>query len=142
MNLQKNGSTALIEKGKQFYFWKVVPKFPAFSDLGSSPLLLSIVCALYYNDLNVPSEPTELYSRSVEGILGGWDNFRNIARESPLSSLTIHKKMMLASTLAANLFSEGFLVFSHQDVDECEFLQKLADVSELSCRIRKQSCEV
>jgi len=95
---------------------------PEMLDLGSSPLLLSLVCALYYNDLDVPSDPDELYARSIEGLLGGWDAFRNIARQSILADLSIRRRVILLSWIAAILLENGKLVFSCDDVDQTECL--------------------
>lgn len=99
---------------------------PALLDLGSSPLLLSIVCALYHNDLEIPQEPDELYDRSIQGLLGQWDAFRNIARHTPLSGLSIIKRMTLVCEIAACLFNEGKIVFSVDDVTKTGALSRIS----------------
>ncbi len=100
---------------------------PSLLDLGSNPLLLSIVCALYYNDLNIPSDPDELYGRSVEGVLGGWDAFRNIARETIFVNFSLHKRIILVKNLAATLFQQGKIVFSSKDVELSGCLKRASD---------------
>jgi len=99
---------------------------PGLLDLGSNPLLLSILCALFHNELDIPSEPDELYDRAVIGLLGGWDAFRNVARQSPLSHLSLRKRIVLCSYLAASLFEGGFVAFSTTDVDRTDALKAAA----------------
>jgi len=99
---------------------------PEMLDLGTSPLLLSIVCALYHNDLDLPSDPDELFARCVEGLLGGWDAFRRIARESPIGTLSVRRRIVLLSWIAANLFEEGKLVFSAADLRRTGCLRRIA----------------
>lgn len=97
---------------------------PELLDLGSSPLLLSIVCALYYNELNIPSDPDELYAQAVEGLLGRWDAFRSIARETVLSKLSVRRRVNLLSWIAASLFESGKIVFSVRDVERLECVER------------------
>lgn len=114
-----------VEKGKRFI--AACNRSPALLDLGSNPLLLSIVCALYYNELDIPKEPNELFSRAVEGMLGGWDNFRNISRNSRLSGLSLQKKILLASAIAYHMFERNHLVFGPDDLASSGVVQLLAD---------------
>lgn len=99
---------------------------PEMLDLGSNPLLLSIVCALYNNDLEIPSERDELYKRAVEGLLGGWDTFRNISRQTPLRRLSITKRLALVSHLAEAMFERGHVVFNEAIVERSGCLPKVA----------------
>lgn len=99
---------------------------PSILDLGTNPLLLAIVCALYYNDLKIPTEPDELYARTVEGLLGAWDAFRNIARETPLRDLSVRRRTVLVSWIAATMFERGRLVFSARDIEDARILVKFA----------------
>ena len=109
-----------VNKGKQLV--DACSKSPAILDLGSSPLLLSIVCALYHNDLEIPQNPDELYDRALQGLLGQWDAFRSIARSTPLAHLSISKRTILVSEIAARLFSEGKIVFTILEIEESEAL--------------------
>jgi hypothetical protein len=95
-------------------------------DLGSNPLLLSIICALFHNDLQLPSDREELYSRAVEGLLGGWDAFRNIARTSVLADLSVGRRVLLASWLSYDLLRAGKRVFTYRDVLRQGTLEKAA----------------
>jgi len=100
---------------------------PNLLELGSSPLMLSIVCALYYNDLKIPNEPDELYARVVEGLLGAWDAFRNIARHTILKDYSVRRRIMITSAIAAATFDQGKLVFTSADVDQLGVLRRFAE---------------
>lgn len=109
----------LIEKGSNK---------PELLDLGSNPLMLSIVCALFNNDLDIPADPDELYERAVHGLLGGWDAFRNIARRTVLRDVPVRKRVVIVSWLAAELFVQGKLVFTASDVNEANTLRRLTEL--------------
>lgn len=109
---------------------------PELLDLGSSPLLLSILCALYFNELDIPSESDDLYAQAVEGLLGRWDAFRNIARSTVLSQISLRRRVSLVSWMAASLFEAGRRVFSVREVEEGGW------VEEASRTLRVDSPEV
>jgi hypothetical protein len=88
---------------------------PELLHLGDRPLFLSIICALYYNELEVPSAPEELYDRAISGLMGQWDAFRNIARTTCLKELTIRDRQTLVSWLAFSMFTTGKKVFSPKE---------------------------
>ena len=112
------------EKGRRFI--EHCTSSPGFLDLGSNPLLLSILCALYHNDLDIPSDPEELYERSLSGLLGGWDAFRNLARSTPIAHLTISKRMILISSVAAELLQKRKVIFSYLDLERDNSIDKIS----------------
>jgi len=97
-------------------------------DLGSNPLLLSIVCALFNNDLEIPSRSEELYDRAIHGLLGGWDAFRNISRDSILKELSITKKITVVSRIAKTMFEDNKIVFYPKDLLISDCLKQLSEV--------------
>jgi len=85
-------------------------------DLGSSPLLLSIICALYFNEFTIPGARSELFQKCIEGLLGTWDAFRSINRDSCLSTLSLQNRIKLSSALAAaTLLYSRKIVFKDND---------------------------
>jgi len=85
-------------------------------DLSSTPLLLSIICALYDNELKLPERKEELLERAIFGLLGGWDYFRGISRATFLGDVSTMKRQVLVSKLAYELFIEKYIVFTLSDV--------------------------
>lgn len=104
---------------------KIAQADPRIIELGSSPLLLSILCALYNNDLQIPTQLDELYGRAVEGMLGGWDAFRTIARNTPLKGLSVRQRVTLVSYVAASLYEAGLLVFSSDSLYRDNVVRKI-----------------
>lgn len=102
---------------------------PAVLELGSTPLLLSLICALYYNDLRIPHEPDELYARLLEGLLGAWDSFRNIARDTALRELSVRRRVLLVSWIAAETFKARKVVFKTADIESSGLLQRFASAT-------------
>ncbi|HEY0143055.1 MAG TPA: NACHT domain-containing protein [Thermoanaerobaculia bacterium] len=100
---------------------------PSLLELGSNPLLLALICALYYNDLKIPQEPDELYARMVEGLLGAWDAFRNIARHTVLKDYSVRRRIMITSGIAAATFGAGKIVFSPADIESLASLRRFAE---------------
>lgn len=119
------------KKGQRFL--KECSGKPGLLDLGSNPLLLSLVCALYYNDLKVPSEPDELYARMIEGLMGKWDAFRNIARHSVLKDLNVRRRAILVSWIATEVQRNNWVVFDARSLREKDCLGKFCR----ACRTKK-----
>lgn len=68
--------------------------------LTETPLLLSLLCIQYSNDLNIPNRKTELYSRCIDALLRLWDTSRGFRRDTIFSSLTDDRKEKLFSEVA------------------------------------------
>ncbi|ELU8126856.1 NACHT domain-containing protein [Vibrio cholerae] len=68
--------------------------------LTETPLLLSLLCIQYSNDLNIPNRKTELYSRCIDALLRLWDTSRGFRRDTIFSSLTDDRKLKLFSEVA------------------------------------------
>jgi predicted NACHT family NTPase len=100
---------------------------PDLLDLGSSPLLLSMICALYANDLKIPTEQDELYARLTEGLLGAWDAFRNVARQTVLRDYTVRRRVTLATWIAAETFDAGRRVFGGSDLTSLGTLERFGE---------------
>jgi hypothetical protein len=107
-------------------------KKPELLDIGSNPLFLSIVCALFNNDLELPTNLDELYSRCVDGILGHWDAFRTIIRDTALKQFSFKERKIITSFVATYLFEHRKLVFSADDLIQTNCL------TEVTQRLKKE----
>lgn len=72
----------------------------AISSLTETPLLLSLLCIQYRNDLVLPNRKTELYRRCVDALLRDWDTSRNFRRDTDYSHLTDDRKEMIFENIA------------------------------------------
>lgn len=111
----------------------------AVRGIGSSPLLLSIICALEYNEYDIPSNLDELFESCILGLLGKWDAFRDISRSTVLSALSPKKRMLIVACIAARALINNLIVFKATDkpilqacIDSNRYMQdKKLDANEL-----------
>lgn len=112
-----------VNPAKGVRFNNVIMRDPELISLGATPLILSILCALYNNELNVPKEKEEMLQRCVEGLMGGWDHFRNIVRGTVLKDLTLVQRVLLVSSVAMSTMSEDKITFNEQDLAQSKLLK-------------------
>ena len=85
-------------------------------DLGSSPLLLSMICLAYVETLSIPKRRVELYEEALDALLKKWDSNRRIKRDQTYKQLSLgHKKQMFAR-IAADYFDKGEIFFPKKDI--------------------------
>lgn len=106
----------------------LVEQSSIISDLATTPLLLSIICALYYNDLELPTQKEELLERAIHGLLGGWDNFRGIARKTFLANVSFTRRKVFVASIAYELFTKEILVFSDQTLAQLRIVSSGSNI--------------
>ncbi|MEM9807651.1 MAG: NACHT domain-containing protein [Cyanobacteria bacterium P01_D01_bin.56] len=95
---------------------------PTIAPLTGNPLLLSTLLMVHHLDGSLPHGRSQLYQRYVAGMLGVWDNRRNVTAESVV--LSQKDKYHLLQELALKLF------FREQDqIDEGEVIPLLTESS-------------
>ena len=104
---------------------------PILSDLSSTPLLLSIVCALYNNELELPNREDELLERAIQGLLGGWDHFRGISRHTFLADLSLTKRQVFISHAAFYLYIKKKIVFTLNDIVDLKLFKSATDLLDI-----------
>lgn len=72
----------------------------AVASLTETPLLLSLLCIQYKNDLALPKRKTELYRRCVDALLRDWDATRNFRRDTQYSQLSDDRKEFIFESVA------------------------------------------
>jgi hypothetical protein len=78
---------------------------PTIGPLTTNPLLLSTLLTVHHLDGNLPTGRSQLYRRYVEGMLGLWDDRRQVSATSvPLSS---EQQRQIMRGLAMHMFLEG-----------------------------------
>ena len=94
---------------------------PTIAPLTGNPLLLSTLLMVHHLDGSLPTGRSQLYRRYVEGMLGLWDDRRQVTATSV--HLTLEQKHTIVRGLALKLFIE-----EKDQVDESaaiEWLQQL-----------------
>jgi hypothetical protein len=107
--------------------------------LTETPLLLSLLCIQYANDLNIPNRKTELYSRCVDALLRLWDTSRGFRRDSAFAALTDDRKEKLFAEVAYKFLCEqdGKYIFPAAELELVigNFIQKYAISEKLAPNI-------
>ncbi|TNC20680.1 NACHT domain-containing protein [Amycolatopsis alkalitolerans] len=85
---------------------------PDVRSLVSSPLLCSLLCALYRKeDMYLPQSRKELLDKALELLLGPWDSRRGIAVEDGLE-MSANEKMILLERFAAPMVRNAELLIA------------------------------
>ena len=93
-------------KGKSFI--KKLLELPSVRELGSNPLLLTLLCLVFEESANFPLNRSELYKEGIYILLKKWDAQRNIERHLIYKNLSVPRKEDLLSQV-------GFITFDRKD---------------------------
>lgn len=98
-------------------------------EIGSTPLLLALICLAYDETLEFPARRVDLYKEALEALLKKWDSSRNIRRDDFYKSLPVARKEHLLEHIAAHYFFDEAQIFTADDVAKqvLVFLQQLPD---------------
>lgn len=94
-------------------------------ELVSTPLLLSLTCAVFHQTGKFYSKRSRLYEEGIELLLEQWDKSRGVDRDEVYRNLSIDKKFELLSYLARKkMDKEQYVLFSQTEIEEyiSEFL--------------------
>lgn len=75
------------------------------SSLTETPLLLSLLCIQFKNDLALPKRKAELYRRCVDALVRDWDTTRGFRRDTSYSQLSDDSKEKIFEAIAGNACS-------------------------------------
>jgi predicted NACHT family NTPase len=97
-------------------------------ELATTPLLLSLICILYKNDLRIPTNRSELYERCVECLLREWDTNRGFRRETLFERFSDSRKIQFFSYFAHEFFINNHIFFKYENIAKhlTRFLSGLA----------------
>ena len=113
-------------------FWKALNEDEnrGIRELGSQPLLLTLLCLTYQETLHFPQRRVEIYEEALEALLKKWDSSRQIARDSVYKNLSLGRKRQLFARLAATFFDKGFYFIPQHDLVQAitDYMQGLPPV--------------
>jgi len=104
------------------------------NELSRSPLLLSLLCVLFENELDLPHHKTDLFSRCVEALLHKWDSSRGFRRETVFSQLSLAKRKRVFQRVAMEFSLKDKSILKDTVVSSVvgQYLQKFDVEPELS----------
>jgi len=87
-------------------------------ELASNPLLLTLLCLVFGESGDFPTNRAKLYEEGVDLLLKKWDGKRNIQRDQVYKNLSINRKEDLLSQLALATFQEGAYFFDQRVAED------------------------
>ncbi len=132
-------TTEQVQEYARNWFGAQEKKFTAFVDelakpinqglaeLCNTPLLLSLLCLTFDNDMRFPPSRAELYEDALETLLRKWDSNRQIQRDEIYRELSHKRKLQLLMNIAVPTFIKGELFFRQRDLEKwiVDYLAKL-----------------
>ncbi|NJN87545.1 MAG: NACHT domain-containing NTPase [Leptolyngbyaceae cyanobacterium SL_7_1] len=96
-------------------------------ELASSPLLLTLLCLIFGEASDFPSNRSELYKEGLDVLLKKWDGKRSIERQQVYKNLSIQRKEDLLSFIALTTFEQKDYFFKQKAVEAqiADFLRDL-----------------
>lgn len=97
---------------------------PRIKELATNPLLLTLLCLVFQEAADFPTNRSELYHEGLEVLLKKWDAKRNIERDALhrrseiYQKLSIQRKEALLSHVAFTTFERGDIFFKQKTVEQ------------------------
>lgn len=79
--------------------------------------LLKLLCLLFEENSEIPSEPSQLYQEGLKILLKKWDNTHDVLGDQFYKKLSLQRKQDLLSKIALETFEEGEFFFK-QDIEQ------------------------
>lgn len=107
-------------------------------ELATNPLLLTLLCWVFQELADFPTNRAELYREGLEVLLKKWDTKRNIDRDALhhrseiYRSLSLQKKEALLSQIAFTTFERGDIFFKQPAAEKyiADFIRNLPGISD------------
>jgi len=100
-------------------------------ELATNPLLLTLLCLIFEESADFPTNRAELYKEGVSVLLRKWDAKRNIERQQLYKKLSVQHKEDLLSQIALTTFRRGDYFFRQQQLEQqiADYIRNLPSVS-------------
>lgn len=90
----------------------------AIRELATTPILLSLTCAVFYKTGKFYSKRSKLYEEGLELLLEQWDKSREIEQDELYRDLSIEQKLDLLSYLAVKKFEQSqYVLFEQEEIE-------------------------
>lgn len=98
-------------------------------ELAKTPLLLTLLCISFDENMEFHSNRSELYKNSMEALLRKWDVTRRIEREKIYKHLSSDRKIGMLSRIACQSFEDEKYFLKQMDVEKqiADFIKNLPE---------------
>jgi predicted NACHT family NTPase len=116
---------------KAEHFLQKLQENQRIQELANSPLLLTLLCLVFEEIANFPTNCSELYKEAVDILLKKWDAKRGIERDKIYKQLSVQRKEDLLSQIAWNTFVAGEYFFKQKVVEQqiIDYIRNLPDIN-------------
>ena len=98
-------------------FLRKVEENRPIQELATNPLLLTLLCLVFDEYGNFPTNRSELYREGLDVLLKKWDAKRNIERHQIYKNLSMQRKEDLLSQVAYRTFNQADYFFRQVDLE-------------------------
>jgi predicted NACHT family NTPase len=100
-------------------------------ELATNPLLLTLLCLVFEESGNFPSNRSELYKEGLDVLLKKWDVKRNIERDRAYQKLSLKRKEDLLSQIALDTFEQGNYFLKKETAEKyiTQYIRNLPDAN-------------
>jgi predicted NACHT family NTPase len=86
-------------------------------ELATNPLLLTLLCLIFEESGNFPTNRSELYKEGLDALMKKWDAKRGIDRDWIYKDLSVQKREDMLSEIALKTFKQGDYFFKQPQVE-------------------------
>jgi predicted NACHT family NTPase len=87
-------------------------------ELATNPLLLTLLCLVFEESADFPSNRSELYKEGLDILLKKWDAKRGIERDKVYKNLSLQRKEDLLCQIALTTFERGDYFFKQKELEQ------------------------
>lgn len=87
-------------------------------ELATNPLLLTLLCLVFEESADFPSNRSQLYKEGLNLLLRRWDANQNIDRFQVYKNLSVHHKQDLLSQIALKTFQQCEYFFKQKQIEQ------------------------
>lgn len=110
--------------------WTKLKTEAPLKELATTPLLLTLLCIAYHENMDFHVSRAELYEEALNALLKKWDSSRRIKRDEPYKKLSLSRKRALFSRIAAQTFETGKYFLKRKELIDliAAYIQNLPDI--------------
>jgi predicted NACHT family NTPase len=110
-------------------------------ELATNPLLLTLLCLIFDEGEDFPSNRSELYEECLDILLKKWDAQRNIGRNQIYKNLSLHHKKKMLCWFAFDTFDRGEYFFKKSTAERhiFNYIRNLPGASDQDLRMDSEA---
>lgn len=110
--------------------WRTMSETPSIREIASIPLLLTLLCLAFDENLAFPPNKAELYKDAIDALLRRWDTTRKIKRVQIYKNFSARRKETMFTQIAIDTFERNQYFLPQRTLEEyiLDFMRNLPEV--------------